>query len=125
MRFDAYACGHHRSRHSHGDRGRPCRPAPDHHGHYVWNISIFLGDFRFAGLKGGLPAVRRSRAIASVTAVTVIITITLATVILARRVVASASGAGSPAARRTRRAAVAVAARIEAPGRRRRSAGPL
>jgi hypothetical protein len=77
-------------------------------------------------MKGGLPAVRRSRAIASVTAVPVIITVTLATVILARRVVTgAASRAGSPAARRTRGAAVAVAAGIEAPGRRGRSAGPL
>lgn len=73
----------------------------------------------------GLPAVRRSRTVASVTAVAIIVAVTLATVILARRVVASAPGAGSPAARRARRATVAVTPRIEAPGRRRRSAGPL
>lgn len=70
-------------------------------------------------------AVRGSRAVASVTAVALVIAVTLATVILARRVVASAPGARSPAARRTRRATVAITARIEAPRRRRRSSGPL
>lgn len=48
---DAYACGHRRLRRSHGDRGRPGRPAPDRRGHYIGHVSSLLfWDFQLAWL---------------------------------------------------------------------------
>jgi hypothetical protein len=65
--------------------------------------------------EGHVPTVWRSRALASVAAVTLVVAVTLPAVILPGRVVAGTTRAGRSAARRTRRAAIAVTARIESP----------
>lgn len=62
-----------------------------------------------------ITTVWRSRALASVAAVTLVVAVTLPAVILPGRVVAGTTRARGSAARRTRRAAIAVTARIESP----------
>lgn len=80
------------------------------------------------GGSGIVPMLRAARSIAPVTAVAIVVFVTVTAFLLARRVVAGAAArrrSSATAGRPSRRATVTVTTGVEAPGGRRRSASPL